>query len=186
MFTHFVGRSGAQCMALLEQMLGRPPADAVMRRYDREINAALESCVTPVHGIEQALARIDIPTCVASSGSYEKMHTTLGATGLLPVFRGRLFSTADVARGKPHPDIYLHAAANMGVTRPHRCVVVEDSPAGVSGGVAAGMTVLGFCELMPCRRLQEAGAHRLFQDMGELPDILADLASGPDNGDPET
>ena len=79
----------------------------------------------------------------------------------------------DVERGKPHPDIYLHAARTMGVTDPARCAVVEDSPIGVTGAVAAGMRVFGFAELMPAHRLHASGAHQVFDRMQDLPGLIA-------------
>ncbi len=100
------------------------------------------------------------------------MNTTLGKTNLLPLFEGKLHSTSDVDRGKPYPDIYLHAAASMGVSDPGRCLVIEDSPLGVRGGVAAGMTVFGYCELMDESKLISAGAHRTFNNMAQLPDEI--------------
>ena len=97
------------------------------------------------------------------------MKMTLGRTGLMRYVEGCVFSTSDVERGKPHPDIYLHAARTMGVVDPARCVVVEDSPIGVTGAVAAGMRVFGFAELMPAERLHAAGAHQVFTRMHDLP-----------------
>jgi beta-phosphoglucomutase-like phosphatase (HAD superfamily) len=99
------------------------------------------------------------------------MATTLGATGLLPRFRDRIFSAADVARGKPAPDIFLYAASRCGV-EPGGCAVIEDSPAGVVAGVAAGMTVYGYSAFTPEPRLLEAGAHHTFNNMAKLPALL--------------
>lgn len=168
MFKTFVGRSSSQCMEIVEEMLGEKPPLGLKERYKNDINLALKSSVTSVAGIEKAIADISIPYCVASSGSYEKMETTLGKTNLLPFFEGKLHSTSDVNRGKPFPDIYLHAAQNMGVSDPSKCLVIEDSPLGVEGGVSAGMTVFGYSELMDESRLREAGAHHTFNKMALL------------------
>ena len=89
------------------------------------------------------------------------MRITLGATKLMPLFEGRIFSANDVPRGKPAPDIFLLAAERMGAS-PARTVVIEDSVNGVLAGCAAGMTVLGFVDLTPAARLVEAGATRTF------------------------
>ncbi|MCP3687579.1 MAG: HAD family hydrolase [Gammaproteobacteria bacterium] len=172
MFRVFVGHSSGQCMQIVEQMTGEKPPIHLQHRYQNETQLALESSVTAIQGIEQAISKLPIPYCVASSGSYEKMHTTLGKTHLLPLFEGKLYSTSDVSRGKPYPDIYLHAASNMGVSNPGRCLVIEDSPLGVKGGVAAGMTVFGYCELMDESKLISAGAHRSFNNMAQLPDEI--------------
>lgn len=168
MFETFVGHSSTQCMKIITSMLGESPPENLEHRYKTEINTALAEKVVAVKGIEKALEEIQIPFCVASSGSHEKMRITLGKTNLLDQFSDRMFSTSDVKHGKPSPDIYLHAAAAMGDVAPKNCLVIEDSPLGVQGGVAAGMTVFGYTELMKEHRLSQAGAHHLFQDMGNL------------------
>jgi HAD superfamily hydrolase (TIGR01509 family) len=172
MFDTFVGHSRAQCLKKVEAMIGEPPPAELDLRYQRDINAALAKTVQAIDGIETVLETLELPYCVASSGSHEKMKMTLGKTGLLRYVEGNVFSTSDVERGKPHPDIYLHAARTMGVNDPARCAVVEDSPIGVTGAVAAGMRVFGFAELMPAHRLYEAGAHHVFHRMQDLPALL--------------
>jgi HAD superfamily hydrolase (TIGR01509 family) len=173
MFDTFVGHSRLQCLQKIEAMIGKPPPPELDLRYQHDINDALEKTVQAIDGIETVLQTISLPYCVASSGSHEKMRMTLGKTGLLRYVEGKVFSTSDVERGKPHPDIYLHAARTMGVSDPARCIVVEDSPIGVSGAVAAGMRVFGFAELMPAHRLHEAGAHHVFHRMQELRTLIA-------------
>jgi len=168
MFHIFVGHSSRQCMDIVKTMLGKEPPPQVEYRYQKDINHALSTSITAVTGIENALKEISIPFCVASSGSHEKMQTTLGKTHLLKYFEGNINSSSDVERGKPHPDIYLHAANNMAVNDPSKCLVIEDSPLGVKGGVAAGMTVFGYAELTNKDRLIEAGAHHTFNDMNNL------------------
>ena len=168
MFKTFVGHSSSQCMEIVEEMLGKKPPAGLEERYKNDINSALKSSVVPITGIHKAISEISVPYCVASSGSYEKMQTTLGKTGLLQFFEGKLHSTSDVKRGKPFPDIYLHAAQNMGVSDLSKCLVIEDSPLGVKGGVTAGMTVFGYSELMDENRLREAGAHHIFNNMALL------------------
>ena len=168
MFQTFVGRSSSQCMDIIEKMLGKVPPANLEQRYKKEINETLSSSVTAVRGIEKVLKEISIPYCIASSGSYEKMQTTLSKTELLHYFNGNIYSTSDVARGKPFPDIYLHAANEMGVFDVSKCLVIEDSPLGVEGGVSAGMTVFGYSELMNETKLIEAGAHQTFDNMRNL------------------
>lgn len=173
MFDTFVGRSSAQCMAIVTSLIGGDPPAGLEARYKNDINRALAESVLPVRGIREALDKLTIPHCVASSGSHEKMHITLGRTDLLARFEGRCFSTAEVARGKPHPDIYRHAMTQMGVDSPARCLVIEDSAPGVAGGVAAGMSVFGYCELTKRETLQAAGAHHTFDDMSRLVEEIA-------------
>jgi HAD superfamily hydrolase (TIGR01509 family) len=170
-FEHFVGRSMQHCWEQVGRMLGREIPAHWQREFQLRTAAALAAEVQAVHGIEAVLDSLAVPYCVASSGSHEKMATTLTTTGLLPRFSGRIFSAADVARGKPAPDIFLHAAASCGV-QPGLCAVIEDSPAGVAAGVAAGMTVYGYCACTLERRLLEAGAHYTFDNMAKLPALL--------------
>lgn len=168
MFEMFMGHSSSQCMKIIRDKLGYEPSELVEERYKTEINAALTKDVVAVKGIEKALEDISVPFCVASSGSYEKMCTTLKKTNLMEKFEGNLFSTSDVKNGKPFPDIYLHAAKGMGNVPADKCLVVEDSPSGIKGAVAASMTAFGYAELTKESRLIEAGAHHLFKNMGNL------------------
>jgi HAD superfamily hydrolase (TIGR01509 family) len=170
-FDKFVGRSMAQCLDVIAELLGREvPADFA-HQYHLRTALALKSELKSVPGIEAALGEIRSPYCVASNGSHEKMQTTLGITGLLPKFQGKLFSVTEVARGKPFPDVFLYAAAQSGVA-PSACAVIEDTPTGVTAGVAAGMTVYGYCAHTPVHRLIEAGAHHTFDRMSDLPGLL--------------
>ncbi|MFE5191828.1 HAD family hydrolase [Streptomyces sp. NPDC056628] len=141
--------------------------------FHARVFAAFERELKPVAGagdVLEALAARGVPYCVASSGSHERIRVGHRATGLDRWFDdARIFSSQDVGRGKPAPDLFLHAARRMGVA-PERCVVVEDSPLGVRAAVAAGMDVLGFTAMTPAERL--SGATELFSDMGELADLL--------------
>lgn len=173
MFDHFVGNSQARCLSIITEMLGEAPPNELSARYNRDINQALQHSVVAVDGIEQVLQQLGTPYCVASSGSHEKMRITLGKTGLIDYFNGNIFSTSEVNRGKPCPDIYLHAAQSMGITDVGRCLVIEDSPVGVTGAVAAGMKVFGYAERMPEFKLRAAGAHHIFDRMEKLPGLTA-------------
>jgi HAD superfamily hydrolase (TIGR01509 family) len=171
MFDRFVGRSMDQCLEIISGLLGRDVPAGFVAEYRSRSSAALLSEVKPVPGIEAALEALELPYCVASNGTLEKMQTTLGITGLWPRFEGRLFSVDDVERGKPFPDLYLLAASRYGVA-PSRCAVIEDTPTGVTAGVAAGMAVYGYCALTPRRRLEEAGVQCTFASMQDLPGLL--------------
>jgi len=176
-FEHFLGRTMSDCVRLLATRFDHA-ADAHFADNIRQRTlAALREEIEPVAGIAAALACIPVPMCVASSGQLVKMRTTLGVTGLLSHFEDRLFSAAGMARGKPHPDIFLHAAREMGA-EPGSCAVVEDSPVGVQAGIAAGMTVFGYAALSDARALSAAGA-RVFTRMQELPALLErDMSPG--------
>ena len=172
MFERFVGRSMSQCLELITKMLGRPVPRRFVEEYQTRSAAALRSELKAVPDIATVLAGIRVPYCVASSGTHEKMQTTLGLTGLLPQFRGKMYSVTEVAQSKPFPDVFLHAARQQGVA-PADCAVIEDTPTGVRAGVAAGMTVFGYCALTPKQRLIEAGAHHTFERMRDLPGLIS-------------
>ncbi|WP_055493024.1 HAD family phosphatase [Streptomyces sp. TP-A0356] len=141
--------------------------------FHSRVFAAFERELKPVSGAVDALEKLSadgIPYCVASSGSHERIRVGHRTTGLDRWFdEGRIFSSQDVGRGKPAPDLFLYAAERMGVA-PEKCVVVEDSPLGVQAAVAAGMDVFGFTAMTPAARL--AGATQLFADMSQLTDLL--------------
>lgn len=170
----FVGGSSESMLAEIEQHLGAELAAEFDRRSTEEIVAAFHAELRPVDGVRElveALDRADVPTCIASSGSHRKMDLTLGITGLRPLFEGRIYSGSEVARGKPAPDLFLHAARSMGV-EPGRCAVVEDSINGVRAAVAAGMTCYGFAGgLSAPSDLADAGAV-VFDTMDDLAPLL--------------
>ncbi|MFI5317430.1 MAG: HAD family hydrolase [Myxococcota bacterium] len=166
----YKGHSWPECVALFEARLRGPLPEHFGERFYRRAIAAFERELVAVAGIHEALARIPAQTCVASNGRHATMRVTLARANLFERFAGRIFSSADVARPKPFPDLYLHAAAQMGIA-PARCAVVEDSPRGVAAGVTAGMSVFGYAGLEAADELAAAGA-RVFRDMRELPRLL--------------
>jgi HAD superfamily hydrolase (TIGR01509 family) len=173
----YMGLSMASCVALVEERLGAPlPAD-FLDRYHADVFAAFDRELRSVDGIVDVLDQLRWPTCVASSGEHERMRRTLGRTGLHERFEGRIYSAAEVERGKPHPDLFLHAADGMGVD-PSGCVVVEDSPYGVRGARAAGMTALGYAAMTPAAVLAAEGAET-FLTMAELPALLDRVDARP-------
>jgi HAD superfamily hydrolase (TIGR01509 family) len=167
----FLGLRLEECLRIVEALSGQPVPPGALERYTAERDRVLREQVRPVEGVSEVLAALDIPYCIASSGGHDKMRVTLGSTGLAERFAGRVFSATEVARGKPAPDVFLHAAARMGAA-PHRTVVIEDSVNGVLAGCAAGMTVFGYVDLTPAERLRAAGAARVFTSMRELPSLL--------------
>lgn len=169
----FVGRSDAHMLSVIESQLGRPVPE-FMTQYRERLFAAFDRELTAVPGVVAALDRIEglgLATCVASSGTHDKMARTLGCTGLLDRFDGRIYSATQVAHGKPAPDLFLFAAASMGVD-PGECVVVEDSRYGVEAARAAGMRSVGFAGgLTPGEWLEGPGTV-VIEDMAQLPDAL--------------
>jgi HAD superfamily hydrolase (TIGR01509 family) len=165
------GRAMSSCLAIATERLGRELPFDVAARYYAQIEATFTRELQPVPGILAALERIDLPDCVASSGPHHKMRVSLGATGLWERFEGRIFSASEVGRGKPAPDLFLHAAGRMGFD-PATTVVVEDSRPGVEAAVAAGMRVLAYAAQTDADELAAAGGEP-FADMADLPDLLA-------------
>ena len=127
-------------LSFLARHFGRPlPPDFELRARERMAQAFRER-LQPIPGALALLQSLKLPYCVASNGPRQKMELTLGVTGLLPWLDGRIFSAYEVGSFKPDPGLFLHAARELGVV-PQRCAVVEDSPAGIEAGLAAGMTV---------------------------------------------
>jgi HAD superfamily hydrolase (TIGR01509 family) len=178
----YMGRSMPACVDLIEARLGRPVPVGFVDDYYARVFDAFERDLRPVPGVVDALDALragdgaPVATCVASSGSHERIRRSLGRTGLLDRFEGSLFSAEDVDRPKPFPDLFLHAAARMGEP-PAACAVVEDSPAGVAAGVAAGMRVFGYADLVRAADLEAAGAV-VFTDMTQLPALLKGQLGG--------
>lgn len=174
----FTGLSLSSCLEIVEERLGCSPPPDFLPRLRAGVVDAFRRELAPVAGIELVLRGLDHPFCVASSGSHEKIRFSLGLTGLHAYFDSRrIFSAEDVARGKPAPDLFLHAAAAMGFA-PGRCVVVEDSLPGVRAARAAGMTVLGFGGGTGAGALRQAGADAVFSRMDALPSLLGAATGG--------
>jgi HAD superfamily hydrolase (TIGR01509 family) len=165
------GRSMRSVMELATERHGAPLPDDIDDRYYEEIKAAFVRELRPVPGVLEALDRIALPTCVASSGPHHKMALTLRRTGLWERFEGRIFSATEVPRGKPAPDLFLHAARAMGFD-PATTAVVEDSVPGVRAARAAGMRALAFARDTDAGALAAAGGEP-FDDMADLPGLLA-------------
>jgi HAD superfamily hydrolase (TIGR01509 family) len=167
----FLGRSLADCMVIVERLRGGPAPPGALERYTADRDRVLREGVQAVEGVREVLETLTIPYCIASSGGHDKMRITLGATKLMPLFEGRLFSATEVPRAKPAPDIFLFAAERMGAS-PARTAVIEDTVNGVRAGRAAGMTVFGYVDLTPAERLIEAGANLTFTQMSDLLALL--------------
>lgn len=172
--SRFVGVSDAHFRREVEAQLGRVLPENWETELQSLYRETFQAELRSVEGIFEALERIPYRTCVASSGTHEKIRFTLGLTGLYERFAGRIFSATEVEHGKPAPDLFLYAAERMGVL-PAQCVVVEDSVHGVEAARAAGMWVLAYGEgVTPAERL--AGPRTtVFRDMRELPTLLAEL-----------
>jgi beta-phosphoglucomutase-like phosphatase (HAD superfamily) len=184
----FVGRTEDAMVAAIEGQIGRPVPAEWRRRWLAETQAALDESLEAVPGVRDAIETLVLAgyeVCVASSGRPEKIERSLTTTGLLTLFdldgagrtRGRprgIFSAVEVAHGKPEPDLFLLAAATMGI-EPSSCVVVEDSRYGVSAALAAGMRAVGFSGGLT-KAADLADADIVLDDMTDLPAAIAALA----------
>ncbi|GAU68758.1 putative phosphatase [Streptomyces sp. NBRC 110611] len=171
----YMGSAMHRIHDLVLQRTGRRLPEDFDETFHGRVFAAFERELQPVSGameLVEKLAADDVAYCVGSSGSHERIRVGHRKTGLDRWFTAeRVFSSQDVGRGKPAPDLFLHAAREMGVA-PERCAVIEDSPLGVQAAVAAGMDVFGFTAMTPREKLAEAGATALFGHMTELPELL--------------
>ena len=172
-----MGRSMKSCVEIVEGELGRRlPDDFVDRLQADTMQSFHEAPLKPVPGVAEAIDAVEgagATTCVASSGSLDKMRVTLGITGLWSRFEGRIFSSSEVPRGKPFPDLFLHAALGMN-EQPFACTVVEDSQPGLQAARAAGMRALAYVGAPHADRdsLVVAGGE-WFDDMRKLPPLVA-------------
>lgn len=170
----FMGNSIEQNVAVIEGLLRRPLPASFFPEWRERLYARFRSePVRPVEGIVEVVTGLTIPACVVSNGPVRKMQTTLDVTGLLGRFGAYLYSPESGLPGKPAPDLFLAAARDFGAA-PSRTFVVEDSPKGVAGAVAAGMTVFGYAGSghIDAGELEAAGA-RIFTRMSELPGLIS-------------
>lgn len=169
----FVGKPIGSCIQEVELVLGHKLPSTFESTFRELTTELFKRELKPVTGIYEVLKNLPYEYCVASSGPHEKIRLTLGVTNLYQLFEGKIFSASDVKRGKPFPDLFLHAASTMGYD-PTDCIVVEDAVPGIKAALSAGMRVLGYAERDLTNRLAEAGAIT-FTKMDELSDLLSKL-----------
>jgi HAD superfamily hydrolase (TIGR01509 family) len=172
--TDYMGSAVHRVHDLVEERTGQKLPEDFDSTLNTRTFAAFQRELVAVDGAEELLGKLvadGVAYCVASSGSHERIRVAHRKTGIDQWFEEEwIFSSEDVGRGKPAPDLFLHAAERMGVA-PERCVVIEDSPLGVEAARAAGMDVYGFTSMMPADRLVGVTGH--FSDMAQLPELLA-------------
>ncbi|MFK0299434.1 HAD family hydrolase [Brevundimonas sp. NPDC090276] len=172
----YVGKRWLDCLALIEARFG-PCPDGLQEEWTRRCHARAPLELAPVPGALDFMRSRDERRCIASSSPLDWIHMGLNRFGLASTFGGPIYSaTAHVTRGKPHPDLFLHAAAEMQAD-PARTLVIEDSLSGVMAGATAGMTVVGLCAGGHMRdgdgdRLRHAGAHHVVDDYAAISTIL--------------
>jgi len=176
-FHRFLGRSTRQANLEVEAELGRKLPDAFHTDLQDELYGSFTTDLEAIPHIVAVLDSIAQPVCVASSGSHERMRVSLRRAGLYGRFAPNIFSSSQVRNGKPAPDLFLFAAERMKVS-PAQCLVIEDSVPGVTGARAGGMTVFGFhggshCKAGHAETLRAAGAVETFDDMRQLPALIA-------------
>lgn len=169
---HFVGHTVRSRADLIEAHTGKPLSDAFMDEFYRRRNLRLENEIIAIDGIHDAVRHVhdhcEGRIAVASGADRFKVEMMLQRVGLAQFFEGRIFSGHEMPRSKPHPDVYLAAAAHLQVD-PALCLVVEDTPVGITAGVAAGATVWAYAPpFAPVAPLTQAGAKHVFAHMNEL------------------
>ncbi len=176
-YERFLGRSLASMQAVLRDELGFELSQDRLERMRLQLFEAYRRELTPIPGIVATLDRLAIPRCVASSSQTERLRFSLEVTGLLSRFVPHLFSATMVARGKPAPDLFLHAAERMAVT-PEACLVIEDSAAGIEAAQRAGMRVFAFVGGSHARaaayraKLEALAPDLIFDEISRLPELV--------------
>ncbi len=169
---NFLGMISGQVYAVIAERTGQVLPEEFHDRYLARLFAAFDSELAAVPGVVEVLEQLDdagISYCVVSNSHHQRIRRGFQAAGLLERFTGRMFSAQDVSRPKPAPDLFLHAAATLGV-EPERCVVIEDSPRGVTAASSAGMAVYGYADTTSADQLTEAD--HVVTSMTELPPLL--------------
>lgn len=170
----FMGCTEEYWQSRVLEMTGRPVDAAWTTEFEHRYESAMTAGLKAVPGITEALSGIAATTCVASNGPHDKIRRNLDRTGLLPHFEGRIFSAQDVTEGKPSPQLFLHAARSLGFP-PGKCLVVEDSPHGVTAAARAGMPCVAYVGgHLPASRL-EADHVILIDDLRDLPPIVSEM-----------
>ena len=172
----FLGVSDREARLAIETELGRTLPDDFETQMKQAALRLYQDHLRLIPHVAETVEALELPKCVASSGTPEKIRHGLSSAGLHDLLAPHLFSAVQVNRGKPAPDLFLFAAEQMKV-RPERCIVIEDSVPGVTGARAAGMTVLGFhggshCTPGHAAMLKAAGAYETFGDMRQLPALI--------------
>ncbi|MGV8831150.1 MAG: HAD family hydrolase [Devosia sp.] len=179
-YRDFLGRSLASISTSLRDNHGAPLGPATLQAMRTELYALYRQELRPNAGLPDILGQLDIPYCVASSSTPERIHLSLELTGLLAWFAPNIYSATMVDHGKPAPDLFLHAAAAM-AKAPENCLVIEDSPAGIAAAQSAGMRVFGYVggsHAAPSGLQQAIKAldpDLVFDDMHALPDLVRSL-----------
>lgn len=180
----YMGKRLVEVIETIERVIGRKLPDDFAEGYQQRTFDAFRRGLKPVSGAREFVeAWRQLPNCIASSSSPERLALSFEVLNMAALFEGRVFSASNVARGKPHPDIFLHAAEQLGIS-PAECIVIEDSVGGVTAARAAGAFVIGFIaagHIQPGHdaRLREAGAAHVVASFAELDRLVRPLLQSP-------
>ncbi|WP_027554556.1 HAD family phosphatase [Bradyrhizobium sp. Cp5.3] len=182
-YRDYMGKRFHEVIAAIETAVGRTLPPAFGEHYQDRTLTRFRLELSPIAGVRDFISKFaELSRCIASSSSPDRLAVCLDVLDMVSLFEGRVFSASNVARGKPHPDIFLHAAAEIGVS-PRDCIVIEDSASGVIAGRAAGATVIGLLAAGHIRQghaatLKDAGAHYIAADYVEVERIVGSLLAG--------
>lgn len=176
----FLGKQISKADESLQKAMGIsvPPLDEVS--FKSELFDRFRSELAPIDGIEEVFRDLSLPMCIASSSSPDRIDASLQMTGLDRAFAGHRFGAGTVKNGKPAPDLFLHAAT-FHKTNPDRCVVIEDSPSGLTAAKAAGMKSIGFLGGSHAKlaglesKLAALQPDRIISSMAELPGAIESI-----------
>ena len=168
---HFHGISNIECISHIEAIFKRKVSGNFLETLSLLTNEEIKNTLQPVSHIEEALAVLPYPRCVASGSEPERIRLSLEVTGLKKYFT-HIYSSLQVEKGKPFPDLFLHAAKEMDFT-PHQCIVIEDSNPGVQAALHAGMKVLWYRPVLDKSDLPEEVT--VFADMAHLPGLIHEI-----------
>lgn len=179
-YRSYLGKRFSEIIAEIEKTVGRTLPPSFAAEYQARTLERFRQALVPIPGVREFITKLShVPRCIASSSSPDRLAVCLDVLSMTSLFDGRVFSASNVERGKPHPDIFLHASASIGVP-PRECIVIEDSPSGVTAARAAGCTAIGLLAAGHISEghdisLREAGAHYLALDYLEIERIVGEL-----------
>ncbi|MDN2566830.1 HAD family phosphatase [Aquibium sp. A9E412] len=184
----YAGLTFRDILIALERETDTPLQASLIERAERLVDERLAREVRAVEGARETILRLGRPLCVCSNSSRARIEAMLGRTGLLPVFEGAVFSARDLSGGqpKPAPDVFLHAAEQLGA-EPAHTIVLEDSVHGVTGARAAGMRVVGFTGASHsypghADSLTEAGSETVISRWADFPAVVEALSAWSEDG----
>ena len=167
----FKGKSMFDCRRIVEEKFKLKLTDRFIKEFRKRTFDAFRKDLKPIEGIKTSLDELNYHICVASSGPPQKIRLNLKITNLLKYFGNNIFSATELKKGKPDPEIFLYAAAKMGIDRKN-CVVVEDSIPGVEAGIAANMKVLFYTKSFQKNNFENI---IYFNEMKNLPKLISDI-----------